>query len=152
MTKHHKNIILFTHLCLKAKNEIAEVKTKQRKKLPARPMDMCLHFSEFFFHSSDFIFQLVLVIVLLSFDTLSCSKSSYIIQGINSEQCYFEESDNALLDLYWISGDISFERAHKPEHFRFPVPMPNWHLVSTYVTGLPCLMRTMLTCQKVCQV
>ena len=120
------SLILFAHLCLRAKNKIAEVKTKQRKKPPARPMDMCLHFSEFFFHSSDFIFQLVLVIVLSSFDTLSCSKSSYIIQGINSEQCYFEESDNALLDLYWISGDISFERAHKPEHFRFPIPMPNW--------------------------
>ena len=28
-----------------------------------------------------------------------------------------EESDNDVQDLYWIGGDISFERAHKPEHF-----------------------------------
>ena len=40
-----------------------------------------------------------------------------------------EESENALQDLYWVGGNISFERAHKPEHlghFRFPIPMPNW--------------------------
>ena len=28
-----------------------------------------------------------------------------------------EESDNDVQDLYWIGGDISFERAHRPEHF-----------------------------------
>ena len=40
-----------------------------------------------------------------------------------------EESDNAVQDLCWIGGDISFEKAHKPEHFghfRFPIPVPNW--------------------------
>ena len=46
-----------------------------------------------------------------------------------ANRCNSEESDNAVQDLYWIGGDISFERAHKPEHFghfRFPIPVPKW--------------------------
>ena len=42
-----------------------------------------------------------------------------------------EESDNAVQDLCWIGGDISFEKAHKPEHFghfRLLIPVPNWQL------------------------
>ena len=34
-----------------------------------------------------------------------------------ANRCNSEESDNAVQDLYWIGGDISFERAHRPEHF-----------------------------------
>ena len=59
-----------------------------------------------------------------------------------------EESDNAVQDLYQI-GIRHFV------HFRFPIPMPNWQFwikVWTYVIGLDCLMRTMLTYQKVRQV
>ena len=45
-----------------------------------------------------------------------------------ANRCNSEESDNAVQDLYWIGGDISFEKAHKPEHFghfRFPIHVPN---------------------------
>ena len=31
-----------------------------------------------------------------------------------TNRCNSEESDNAVQDLYWIGGDISFERANKP--------------------------------------
>ena len=31
-----------------------------------------------------------------------------------ANRCNSEESDNAVQDLYWIGGDISFESAHKP--------------------------------------
>ena len=47
----------------------------------------------------------------------------------SADRCNSEESDNAVQDLYGIGGDISAERAHKPEHFghfRFPIPVPNW--------------------------
>ena len=33
---------------------------------------------------------------------------------------------SSVQDLNWIGGDVSFERAHKPEHFghfRFPIPV-----------------------------
>ena len=76
----------------------------------------------------------------------------------SADRCNSEESDNAVQDLYGIGGDISAERAHKPEHFghfRFPIPVPNWQFwikVWTYVIGLPCSTRTMLTYQKVRQV
>ena len=74
------------------------------------------------------------------------------VSAVNSAgRCNSEESDNAVQDLYWIGGDISSERAHKPEHFghfRFPIPVPNWQfwiIVLTYVIGLTCLMRSKLT-------
>ena len=40
-----------------------------------------------------------------------------------ANRCNSEESDNAVQDPYWIGGDISFERAHKPfKDFRFLCP------------------------------
>ena len=51
------------------------------------------------------------------------------MSAVNSaDRCNSEESDNAVQDPYWIGGDISSERRHKPEnfgHFRFMIPVPN---------------------------
>ena len=49
----------------------------------------------------------------------------------SADRCNSEESDSAVHDLHWIGGDISFERAHRPEHFghfKFPIPVPNWQI------------------------
>ena len=32
----------------------------------------------------------------------------------------------AVPDLYWIGGDISFDKAYNYGHFRFPIPVANW--------------------------
>ena len=60
---------------------------------------------------------------------LLCLLVKNISAVYSADRCYSEEPDYAVQDLYGIGGDISAERAPKPEnfgHFRFPIPVPNW--------------------------
>ena len=46
----------------------------------------------------------------------------------SADRCNFKESEKAVQDLYWISGDISADKAHNSKHFglfSFPIPVPN---------------------------
>ena len=50
----------------------------------------------------------------------------------SADRCNFKESEKAVQDLYWISGDISSDKAHNSEHFghfRFLIPVANWQFL-----------------------
>ena len=51
---------------------------------------------------------------------------------------------SSVQDLNWIGGDVSFERAHKPEHFghfRFLIPVPNRQFWINVIGSVVFLVR-----------
>ena len=50
----------------------------------------------------------------------------------SADRCDFLKSEKAVRHLYWISGQVSSDKAHNSGHFghfRFPIPVANWQFL-----------------------